>query len=211
MTSRPSTRDKLIDAAEALIAERGMAGASVREVQVRAGQANRTAVQYHFGSWEALVSAVIDARMGPVNQLRRTLLDDLAGRQTAPSQEDLVRAFVSPLARQTMGREGSHYARFLLQAMVDPDLGQWVNTHLESDSFATVYKLLLDRSPHPRPIARMRLRHVVNLTVITLANWEGAETDGQADTVIDDLVVTCVAILDAGAPSSPPQRLRRHS
>ena len=47
----------MIDAAERLAAERGMAAMSLREVQAAAGQRNKSAAQYHFGSRAGLIEA----------------------------------------------------------------------------------------------------------------------------------------------------------
>ena len=56
-TNRTDTKTSLLDAAEALFAELGIAGASMRAITARAG-ANLAAVHYHFGSKEGLVREV---------------------------------------------------------------------------------------------------------------------------------------------------------
>ena len=48
------TREKILDAAEALFAEHGFEGASMRMITARAG-VNLAAVNYHFGSKENLL------------------------------------------------------------------------------------------------------------------------------------------------------------
>src|SRR3546814_5693299 len=45
----PDARTRILDAAGALIAERGLEGVSLREITREAGQKNTTALQYHFG------------------------------------------------------------------------------------------------------------------------------------------------------------------
>ena len=47
----------MIDAGERLAAERGIAAMSLREVQAAAGQRNKSAAQYHFGSRTGLIEA----------------------------------------------------------------------------------------------------------------------------------------------------------
>ena len=56
-------REQMIDAAERLASERGLGAMSLRDVMAEAGQRNKSAAQYHFGSREGLVEAVIEARM----------------------------------------------------------------------------------------------------------------------------------------------------
>jgi len=52
------TKSTLLDAARQLVIERGYAGTSVRELAARSG-ANIAAVNYHFGSREALLDQAI--------------------------------------------------------------------------------------------------------------------------------------------------------
>jgi len=57
--ARERARENILDAAIALFAERGVAGASIAEITSRAGVAQGL-VNYHFGGKEQLISAVID-------------------------------------------------------------------------------------------------------------------------------------------------------
>ncbi|MFW5829861.1 MAG: TetR family transcriptional regulator, partial [Planctomycetota bacterium] len=72
MTAAETTRERLLDAAEACFAEIGFHAASVRMITERAG-ANLAAVHYHFGGKNGLIEAVITRRIGPVQaeRLRR--------------------------------------------------------------------------------------------------------------------------------------------
>ena len=64
----------LILAGEAIFARDGIEGASLREIAARAGQRNHHAVQYHFGSRDALVQAVFDYRMDQMEPARGVML-----------------------------------------------------------------------------------------------------------------------------------------
>lgn len=57
--AREKARENILQAAIALFAERGVAGASIAEITGRAGVAQGL-VNYHFGGKDQLVSAVID-------------------------------------------------------------------------------------------------------------------------------------------------------
>ena len=90
------TKERLLDAAERLFAERGFAGTSVR-VLTGAARANLGAVQYHFGGKEALFQAVVDRRVGPIQKRRLALLDELEARgDGAPALEAVLRSLVAP-------------------------------------------------------------------------------------------------------------------
>ena len=89
------TKQRLLDAAERLFGSHGFAETSLRALTQEAG-ANLAAVNYHFGSKEALFQAVVERLVGWVNRERIRQLDELemGGRQ--PSVEELMRAFIGP-------------------------------------------------------------------------------------------------------------------
>jgi AcrR family transcriptional regulator len=107
------TRTRLIEVAERLWSERGVNGASLREIGAAAGQRNTGAARYHFGSKEGLVNAVFQHRMVPVNERREAMLADLDGNEL----RGLAEAFLYPLSEQ-LGEPGrpSWYLRFSMQA-----------------------------------------------------------------------------------------------
>jgi AcrR family transcriptional regulator len=83
---------RLIEAAEKLFAEKGFEAVSVRDITKEAG-ANVAAVNYHFGSRDGLVVAVISRYLNPVNQER---LARLERAEKGGSVEDVLAAFVLP-------------------------------------------------------------------------------------------------------------------
>ncbi|MGH6781308.1 MAG: TetR/AcrR family transcriptional regulator, partial [Sphingomonadaceae bacterium] len=54
---RSATRERLMAAGEALIGLHGIDGVSLEDIARGAGQANKYAVQYHFGSRDGLIQA----------------------------------------------------------------------------------------------------------------------------------------------------------
>jgi AcrR family transcriptional regulator len=94
------TSEKLLDAAERLFGEHGIDGASLRDI-TRAAGVNVAAVNYHFGSKEALLPALCERRMGPLNDERIRMLDlaDAAAGDSPATLESIVQAFVGPTVR----------------------------------------------------------------------------------------------------------------
>lgn len=70
-----STREQLLDAAEKLFLERGLDEVSLRAIVREAGQRNQSALQYHFGGREELITAILNRRMQQVEARRRGLVD----------------------------------------------------------------------------------------------------------------------------------------
>lgn len=110
------TRDRILDAAEELFSEQGVAATSLRAVTALAG-VNLAAVHYHFGPKEALLEAVLQRRLGPLNQERLKRLDALEA--AAPDRrvplERVLEAFFAPAleAVTRLGVPGRRLARLL--------------------------------------------------------------------------------------------------
>ena len=115
------TKEKLLEAAEALFAEHGVHRASLRAITQEAG-ANLAAVNYHFGSKEGLLRAVLARRLGPINRQRLELLDQALAEDGAASVEQIVRAFIAPVLTMVRREPGGHaFARFVSRTFSEPD------------------------------------------------------------------------------------------
>jgi AcrR family transcriptional regulator len=105
VTATPKdTKEALLDAAETVFAEAGFQRASIRQIVARAG-VNLAAVHYHFGSKEALLEAVFERGLGPVNQerLARLTAVETAAGDGPPALEAVLEAFLAPMLRPDMG------------------------------------------------------------------------------------------------------------
>jgi len=111
-----STRERLLEAAGEVFAQRGFREATVREIVGRAG-ANLNAVNYHFGDKRGLYEAVIEYAHHweeEVDDVRPEAADDLAA-------EERLRAFVLSVVRRSFG--GGHQAwrpRLMANEMAEP-------------------------------------------------------------------------------------------
>ena len=117
---RVATRDKILDAAEWLFAERGFTETSLREI-TRIADVNLASVNYHFGSKKALIQDVF-ARFCDVfvSELTKALdaLDIQVSKQGQVSAEDVLGAVVGPaLQLNQVRQEGtSVFMRLLARA-----------------------------------------------------------------------------------------------
>ena len=104
----------LILATEQMVARNGVWGASLRQINEAAGVRNASAVQYHFGSREALFTAVYEHRIPDVEAHRLAELTKLERDGRLDDLRALVAATVYGLAGQLAPRpEGNYYIRFL--------------------------------------------------------------------------------------------------
>jgi AcrR family transcriptional regulator len=105
------TKKRLIDACERLIAEKGFEGVSVRDITGMA-KANVAAVNYHFGSREGLLDAVLVHRIKPLLEARMAALSALGAKV---SLRELFQAWASPLldAEAAKGNDEIQHARLL--------------------------------------------------------------------------------------------------
>ena len=108
----PSTKDRILDAAEELFASQGYDATSLRGL-TQAAEVNLAAVNYHFGSKRKLFQAVFERRVGPINRERLALLEAREDRgPEPPSVEELLQILIGPALRlRAGGGQGSR--RFL--------------------------------------------------------------------------------------------------
>lgn len=134
------TKERILDAAERLFAERGYSATSLRSIVAAAG-VNLAAIHYHFHSKEALLEAVIVRRAAPINEERLRLLAECraaAGRRP-PALEKLLEAFLAPTFRVARERAGAvrfmrlvariHAEGDLLPALVKSHFGQMLASY----------------------------------------------------------------------------------
>lgn len=115
-----TTHDRLLDTAARLFAEHGYQATTMRAVTAEAG-ANIAAVNYHFGSKQALLEAVVHRALGPVVEERRARLDELEA-EGQPSVEAIVDAIIGPLIdRMSADPSTALVIRLLGRLLVDPD------------------------------------------------------------------------------------------
>jgi len=91
-----ATRDRLLDVAERLFAQRGIDATSLRAITT-AADANLASVNYHFGSKYELFLEILARRIAPVNAERLRLLN-IAEKQANgnPSVSAILNAFLAP-------------------------------------------------------------------------------------------------------------------
>ena len=121
-----STKDKILDAAETLFADKGLDATSMRDITRLAG-VNLAAINYHFGSKNGLISAVFTRHLEPLNAARIARLEEIEHNQTVPSLEAVLQAFIRPVVLSYLDKPSSNTAfmRLMSRCLNEPQ------THLE--------------------------------------------------------------------------------
>lgn len=130
MSSKPvfdpaaETKWKVISAATHLFAEKGMENVTLRELTASAG-VNLAAVNYHFGSKDALCEAVLDSLAASVNERRlaslNKVLETAESLGVAPSLEEILDTFMRPYLGPDQGGEGALLAQLVLKHRLSPN------------------------------------------------------------------------------------------
>ena len=88
--SRQETRARLISSAESLFAAHSVESVSLNQIRVASGVLNRSAVQYHFGDRDGLVSAIVEKHAPRYQARLQRRLAELSGEDTAPSDKPAI-------------------------------------------------------------------------------------------------------------------------
>lgn len=114
-----STSERLLDAAEELIAEHGPDAVSTRQILTAAGVGNMAAIQYHFRTKEGLLAAVVARVLEPLERERAAELAALRQRGECALEEVCV-AYVRPMVRLRTAEHGHRAAKVMGRVLGQP-------------------------------------------------------------------------------------------
>ena len=174
------TRTRILDAAEELFMLHGFEGTSMRLLTSKAG-VNLAAVNYHFGSKDALIEALFRRRLDPMNAARSAELarleEEANGRPLAA--DAIIRAFVGQSLRHMEDTKsgGRNFIRLLGRTYTEPTkpirvlIGQLYAPTMER------YKNALERAlPHmPREELVWRMHFMFGTLSYTLAATDAVQ------------------------------------
>lgn len=95
MSPRPSSRESIIDAAEAVVVEAGAAHLTLDAVAAKAG-ISKGGLMYHFPSKDALLKAMVSRLMDRFEQIRQQTRDKLGSQPHALLQAHVMTASSNP-------------------------------------------------------------------------------------------------------------------
>jgi TetR/AcrR family transcriptional regulator, regulator of cefoperazone and chloramphenicol sensitivity len=211
------TKESLIRAGERLFARQGVDAAQTRDIVRAAGQANDSAVHYHFGSRRGLLAAICTRHVAEMEPARVDALDGLG--PAGANLPAVVRAVVAPTAARLSTEDGRDFLRIVAQLA-----GQaGIRTHtvpapLAGTALLRQLELLeaccLDRLP--QPLALERIAVVIGMLTAALAERarhldEGLRPLLEHDEFVANLVAMVVAALAAPVPHPAPAGTARQA
>ena len=186
--NQKDTRERILDAAELVFMQHGYDGSSMRVVTAEAG-VNLAAANYHFGSKEALMQAVLRRRLDVINSERMRRLDEAeakaAGKPLKPSV--IIDCFFGTLLRVAADQQagGETFLRLLGRTITDPS--DFIRTFMSAE-YADVlerYKQAMFRSLPDVPKAEIvwRFHFMLGATSYAIAGTDALElvTDWQVE------------------------------
>ncbi|MEU2257655.1 helix-turn-helix domain-containing protein [Nocardia xishanensis] len=168
-SERASTKQRLLEVAEELFAERGVDATLVGDIVQGAGQRNPSALRYHFGSREGVLEAILAKHLDAVEQRRAELL----ARWPEPgpaSARDAVVLITTPLLELLDTQSGRRYLRILAQSVHRFDQSQLDALAASYPTMAFAVRLMgTTIADLPDPVIEERVRSVLQLTITMLS------------------------------------------
>ncbi len=187
MARSESARTALLDAAERLFAEQGIAPVSDRKVAEAAGNSNHSAVGYYFEGRRGLLSALVARHAEPLEERRLALFarsDSVLG-----DIRSLVVPHVELLA--TLPRP-SWRARFLQRALHDPTAESLVRE--ASPSVVAVGRSVVSRLEHlDREVVAGRARLTAHIVSTACAQVEAQDAEVPRWPEVGDFLADAIA------------------
>jgi AcrR family transcriptional regulator len=199
VTAVEETRSRLVEAATEAFAEHGVFTASLVEITRRAGQRNRGAVHYHFGTREGLLVEVLEQHSAFLAEREGELL---AHARTRPADDiaSVIEAIVRPSVELAeTGASGRRYLVIVGQLVEEFDrVSERVVETLGHTGGYAVYALLEERLPaYDEALRNERLALVTGFILRSVADRARAAastTPGRAQLPTERFVANLVSM-----------------
>jgi AcrR family transcriptional regulator len=181
-----SVKEQLVLVAERLFAQHGVKGVSLRQIGAAAGNANNSAVQYHFGSKHQLVQAIYEYRLTGLCARR----EELIAQRRPNNLRSWVECQLHCVIEQA-DQPGSHYLGFISAALPE----EWSEVFVLPPSLRARVIAFHDRLSSllpdlDEPVRSRRIQQAQSFIVVAAAQRERARDAGRP------LVPTAVAVTE---------------
>jgi AcrR family transcriptional regulator len=176
----PATKEQLILTAERLFAVHGIDAVSLRQISVEAGNANNSAVQYHFGSKDGLIQAIFEYRIPHLTRRRRLLVAEASARGGLDDLRVCIECYLLPMVEEAEAEDG-YYLMFLAQlqryGIGETPFDRLPETYRSTtrDFMRSVAALLTDI---PEPLRGNRVADAMTICLHTSADRQRSRRNG---------------------------------
>jgi AcrR family transcriptional regulator len=188
----PRTQEALLEQGALLFARHGVAGVTTRQLHEAVGARNESAVHYHFGGREGLVTAILRAHVEAVEARRAVLVAAIEADDRSNDLRTLVHALVAPMAESLDTELGRAHLR-LAARFSHPALAYEQPFQLAEAPAgrAVVRWLRAEMAGLPGPVCRERLA-VLRVLLVSLLGQRAELLDdhpSERDPAVTDLFV----------------------
>lgn len=166
------TRTKILDTAEKLFANNGVAAVSLREINAAAG-VSPSVLHYHFGGRDELISSMLERRLPALNAKRSAMLEALQNSGRDVTVRDLLSVTLLPLVEliRDDGKAGQRFVKVLARLHLERNaVYQALTMKYYPESRLEVFDELMQRCPDCTPeILETRLAMAIDAMFSTLA------------------------------------------
>ncbi len=200
-----STKNKILDAAENLFADKGFNGTSLREITSLA-DVNLAAVNYHFGSKKELIKAVMSRYMNELAPRLEASLSVICQQSEPANLVEVFSAFVEPLLALNVFKENgtSNFLQLLGRGYTDSQgfLRWFLTTQYPGviENFVTAVQ-----RAYPELSAEdifWRLHFTMGTVVFTMSSSDAlmdiAQNDFAQNVAIEDVIQKVIPFVAAG-------------
>lgn len=204
------TRARIIDAAEAMFADHGYDGTSLRGIMAKA-DVSISLINYHFGNKEGLLRAIFECKAAPLNRQRLALIEEAVAAHPVPRLEDLLRAYFLPSFKDGLPRKNRRNNFMRLVGRIGSDQNQTVSAMMTEyfDDFQRRFITALSKTLPNMSEEELywRLHCLLCIITHTLNNPDRIYllSDGRCDLrKVDDAFEHLLTFLVGGMTAPPP-------
>ncbi len=216
--AQSDTVTRILDAAEELFAERGFAETSLRMITSKAG-VNLAAVNYHFGSKNALIQSVFARFLTPFTATLDSEFDELEARpgERTPTVEEILGALTGSAVRMPQRNEHGISIFMRLLGLAYTQSQGHLREFLEEEYqgvFARFMALLKQATPELSSVDRYwRIQFMLGATAFTMSSSDALrdilQTKTGVETPIQEIAARLIPFLAEGMQARERMRVPR--
>lgn len=169
------TPTKILDTAEKLFANNGVAAVSLRQINAAAG-VSPSVLHYHFGGRDKLIAMLLERRFPALHAARKEMLDELHGSTGGVTVRQLLSVVVLPLARllKDTNKSGQRFVKVLARLHLERNAVYQSTAMMYSPEgqLAVLDDLMLRCKEVPAEILETRMAMAIDVMFSTLAAFD---------------------------------------